>query len=70
MKEYLYHGSPYKLNKLSSKYTNTISKINIAVHRNVFALIVNAKDYGSELRLQDQSNADKRKKRGPKKKKA
>ena len=53
---------------LSPKYTNTISKINVAVHRNVFALIVNAKDYGSEICLQDQSNADKRKKRGRKKK--
>ncbi len=53
---------------LSPEYTNTISKINISVHRNVFALIVNAKDYGSEICLQDQSNADKGKRRGRKKK--
>lgn len=57
-----------QLSILSPEYTNTISKINISVHRNVFALIVNVKDYGSEICLQDQSNADKGKRRGRKKK--
>ncbi len=37
---------------LSPKYTNTISKINVAVHRNVFALIVAIDDYEGETHLQ------------------
>ena len=31
---------PLRISILSPKYTNTISKINVAVHRNVFGLIV------------------------------
>ncbi len=46
------HREPLENIILSPKYTNTISKINVAVHRNVFALIVEIDDYEGETHLQ------------------